>query len=615
MKKRVLNIIIALMVSAIVFAQAPNSFKYQAVVRDASSNIMSNQNVSFKLSVYKTSATGTVVYSETHNLTTNGYGLANMNVGGGTVVSGSFSTIDWGNDTYFIKTEIDPAGGSSYSTMGTSQLQSVPYALNAKSVSGMNIDDLADVSTSGATTNQILSWNGSSWVPITSTGGTVYSAGSGITLSGTTFSNAAPDQTVTLAQSGATTVSGTYPNFTISSTDNNTTYGAGTGLGLSGTTFSAQTTSALWNANQIQGRNVATTAPAANQVLGWNGSQWTPQTVTGGGSSLWTLSGSDIYRNTGKVAIGGLPTSSYLFDVKGVLSSSRSTLASISATGGTGMTSNITTARFSIDGESTLDNTAVSGTASGTTGYNVGVRGGAYEGQNQRTNYGVYGFTAFNCVGAYNRAVFGWAKGTGNGLAYSANAGVYGQASDNSKNYGLYGVGSGTGSTNYGVFGAAQQGSVNYAGYFSGNVTITGVLTNPSDRRLKKDIVPLESALDKLSSLKIYTYQYAARGKYKNLNLAKGKQFGFMAQELEQVFPSLVQENQVHDVIVLNDDGTEKTLEGGAEFKTVNHIGMVPILTKAIQEQQDMIKAQQLLIEKQNQLIENLDNRIVELEK
>jgi hypothetical protein len=71
---------------------------------------------------------------------------------------------------------------------------------------------------------------------------TTYSAGSGLTLTGTTFSNSAPDQTVSLTGSGATTVTGTYPNFTISSTDTNTntTYSAGSGLDLSGTTFSVE---------------------------------------------------------------------------------------------------------------------------------------------------------------------------------------------------------------------------------------------------------------------------------------------------------------------------------------------------------------------------------------
>jgi hypothetical protein len=73
---------------------------------------------------------------------------------------------------------------------------------------------------------------------------TTYTAGSGLSLTGTTFANTAPDQTVTLTGSGATSISGTYPNFTITSTDTdtNTTYTAGTGLSLSGTEFAIDTT-------------------------------------------------------------------------------------------------------------------------------------------------------------------------------------------------------------------------------------------------------------------------------------------------------------------------------------------------------------------------------------
>ena len=69
---------------------------------------------------------------------------------------------------------------------------------------------------------------------------TTYSAGTALSLVGTTFNNTAPDQTVVLTQGGATTITGTYPNFTITSTDSNTTYTAGIGLALIGTVFSVE---------------------------------------------------------------------------------------------------------------------------------------------------------------------------------------------------------------------------------------------------------------------------------------------------------------------------------------------------------------------------------------
>ena len=115
-----------------VFAQAPQKMNYQAVVRNANNELVANTIIGMKISILKTSATGTAVYEETQNPTTNNNGLAVIEIGNGTVVSGSFSGIDWANDLYFVKTETDPFGGTNYTISGTSQLTSVPYALNAK---------------------------------------------------------------------------------------------------------------------------------------------------------------------------------------------------------------------------------------------------------------------------------------------------------------------------------------------------------------------------------------------------------------------------------------------------------------------------------------------------
>ncbi|MBW8050354.1 MAG: DUF1566 domain-containing protein [Cytophagales bacterium] len=114
------------------FAQAPQSFKYQAVARDISGNILANQAVGFQISILKTTATGIAVYIETHTDTTNQFGLVNLEIGKGTVTTGDFTTIDWANDDYFIQVKMDATGGATYAMMGTSQLLSVPYALHAK---------------------------------------------------------------------------------------------------------------------------------------------------------------------------------------------------------------------------------------------------------------------------------------------------------------------------------------------------------------------------------------------------------------------------------------------------------------------------------------------------
>ncbi|MBM3404417.1 MAG: hypothetical protein FJY10_05960 [Bacteroidetes bacterium] len=120
------------MVSITLVAQSPESINFQAVARDNSGNLIINQPVSFRMSLLQGSPSGTVVYSEMHNVTTNDYGLATLAIGAGTVISGDLSLIDWGTSTYYLKTELDPAGGSSYQVMGTSQFLSVPYELYAK---------------------------------------------------------------------------------------------------------------------------------------------------------------------------------------------------------------------------------------------------------------------------------------------------------------------------------------------------------------------------------------------------------------------------------------------------------------------------------------------------
>jgi len=137
MKKLTTILIIVATISSI-FAQTPNSFKYQTVVRNATGVVLPNQDISFQISILQSSATGTAVYTETHLVTTNDFGLVNLNIGAGTT-SDDFSTIDWSNGPFFIKVELDENGGTAYAEMGTAQLLSVPYAMYANDVA--NKDD------------------------------------------------------------------------------------------------------------------------------------------------------------------------------------------------------------------------------------------------------------------------------------------------------------------------------------------------------------------------------------------------------------------------------------------------------------------------------------------
>gem|GEM_PF-3197949 len=386
MKKLVLfNLLIVL--SLITKAQSPESFTYQAVVRDLSGAVLPDQNVGIQISILQGALPGTSVYSETYSLTTNGFGLINLAVGSGAVVSGDISTIDWSSGPYYLNVGIDITGGTTYTDMGTVQLLSVPFALYAKTAANGfsgnyndlsnapdftgwdqdesndfsgNYNDLAnkpvlagdvtgqtdantvtriqgmDVSTNMPANGQVLKWNNSTstWEPsddqlgaagttdgvvtgaaftgtttktltlirsnglgditavftdmvddadadpsneiqnlsiagnnltisggntVTLPAGTTYTAGSGININGSNqIINTSPDQAVTITGSGATTVTGTYPNFSISSTDNNTTYTAGSGLSLTGTTF----------ANTAPDQAVSITGSGATTVTG-----------------------------------------------------------------------------------------------------------------------------------------------------------------------------------------------------------------------------------------------------------------------------------------------------------------------------------------------------------
>lgn len=119
-----------------IFGQSPQAFKYQTIARDNTGNIIPNKKVSFQMSILQGSVTGPVSYEETDTITTNAFGLANLAIGNGKVVSGNIASINWSNGPYYLQIEFDPTGGSSYTLMGTSQLLSVPYALYAQSAGG-----------------------------------------------------------------------------------------------------------------------------------------------------------------------------------------------------------------------------------------------------------------------------------------------------------------------------------------------------------------------------------------------------------------------------------------------------------------------------------------------
>ena len=119
---------LSVLLTASLFAQSPQRMSYQAVIRNGNDQLVANHAVGMQISILQGSETGTAVYVETQTPTTNANGLVTIEVGGGTPVTGTLAGIDWSTGTYFIKTETDPTGGTTYTITGTSQMLSVPYA-------------------------------------------------------------------------------------------------------------------------------------------------------------------------------------------------------------------------------------------------------------------------------------------------------------------------------------------------------------------------------------------------------------------------------------------------------------------------------------------------------
>jgi uncharacterized protein (TIGR02145 family) len=190
--KKLFTIVVAVLLTATVWAQSPEKMSYQAVIRDASDNLVTSQAVGMQISILQGSASGTAVYVETQTPTSNANGLVSIEIGGGV----GFDTINWANGPYFIKTETDPTGGTSYTITGTSQLLSVPYALHAKTADSLSstitetdpvygssvasgitgadttnwnnkLDSETDPSVpSGTQTGEMQCWDGTEWITV-----------------------------------------------------------------------------------------------------------------------------------------------------------------------------------------------------------------------------------------------------------------------------------------------------------------------------------------------------------------------------------------------------------------------------------------------------------------
>ena len=148
-----LFIFLGLIVSTLLYSQAPEGINYQAVMRNSSGNLVTNSTVAIRVQVRQGTAAGTAVYQERHSVVTSSQGLINLVIGAGTPQTGTFNAINWAVGPYFVNLAVDFSNGVNYQDFGTQQLMSVPYALYAK--------------TSGAQLNQ---WRYGNTVPVNSLG-------------------------------------------------------------------------------------------------------------------------------------------------------------------------------------------------------------------------------------------------------------------------------------------------------------------------------------------------------------------------------------------------------------------------------------------------------------
>jgi hypothetical protein len=181
-----------------------------------------------------------------------------------------------------------------------------------------------------------------------------------------------------------------------------------------------------------------------------------------------------------------------------------------------------------------------------------------------------------------------YAKGVSNANPSPA-MGVYGLGTSGALNaapiaYGVYGEAKSSTTGNYGVFGRAVvsvAAPVNYAGYFNGDVKTTATLWQTSDKNFKTNIEAIKSPLEKLMKLKPSYYDFdLVKGAENGINLPIGKNYGFIAQDVQEVFPELVKESLTEGLR----DSLTNTFIPPTAIKTLNYTGLIGIAVGGIQE-------------------------------
>jgi len=601
----------------------PSTLNYQAVVRDNQNAVIPSQLVRFKFSIIDNA--GINVWNEEVSLSTSIIGLVDHKIG--SVNTSGFASINW-KTAQKVKIELDASNGTNYVQMGFIDLQSVPFANVAK-----------DLEVSGTAVGQVLKWNGSKWIPDTDnvssgipgpqgpagpTGATGAIGPQG--PAGPTGATGAMGLQGPAGPTGATGAIGPQgadgpmgpqgpigqtgpmglqgpagptgamglqgpagpmgPQGPIGLTGPAGTYTQGAGIDISNNTISALDVSptnelqnlsfnVITNTLYLSGSNNSSAQLPFQTYTGQTGISITPQgginpnqyNITNTMPSKWTRVGNDIYYDNGKVCIGtNSPSSNTHLTVVAPINGT-----AINVQGGSGTGINSNSVYTAVSGNS-INSYGIAGTsASGSGGYFSSTNGYAIT-----TGTGNVGINTSNPQ--YQLDVWGETRLTDN--VYVLGDIVSTQIVPESDN--LYTVG---------------NSSFRYNHVYSVNGT-----TNTSDRREKKNIKALDYGLNEVLKLKPVTFEW------KNSNL-QGTKIGFIAQDLQEV---------LKEVVVDKDwisDKSGKLVSKPAERLGVYYSDIIPVLTKAIQEQQQIIEAQKKLIEANNNDINELKNQVASIKE
>ncbi|PKR81279.1 hypothetical protein CW751_05520 [Brumimicrobium salinarum] len=550
----VLAVLASLTFSSAVYGQAPEKFNYQAILRD-NGNVMVSESVNVRFTIHDGSATGTSVYQETQLLNTDQYGRINCAVGDGNVVSGDFSTIDWGNGGKYLKVEVD--NGSGFEDLGASQLLSVPYALQAGGVDGgassdWSLDGNSVSSTDfiGTTNNEHLRFK-------------VNGQKAGLISTNPNFVNAGtPAWNTAYGSNALDNLSIGHSNTAIGTRSlKGVTFGdANTGLGsnslksnVSGDkntsigAFSDVGTSSLTN----------TTAIGANAYVEQNNSM-----------VLGSIDGVNNATANTKVGIG-LTKPKKTLDVKGSVKLSDTLF--------------IANSYLKADFASLTTNVLLFKPIDAYDGIsNLGSSGASWGAVYTENIHGTDDATMFtgNGLNINTSTVIKYDVPTGTGTGNNSGFSIVNTSASNDKSINFQ-VGAGTNN----LYMYESDGGL--IGTFNGT---SGAYSSTSDERLKTNFQEVESTLENLMKLKPLTYTY--------INNADNdrRHIGFKAQEVEKLFPTLVSSSK----------NADSESENGVY--TMDYSGFGVIAVKAIQEQQAEIET----LKEENQKLQNQIDEIKE---